>query len=125
MENMPFRAEVETTSAPLVGHPAEVRSTNWRGGLPVLIGTRVTLRDLRHADAPCLLSMLTTEEVARFISPPPTDVEGFERFIEWSHREREAGRHVCFAVVPEGMDSAVGLIQIRQLDPAFFGAEWG
>jgi ribosomal-protein-alanine N-acetyltransferase len=125
MENMPYRAEVETTSAPLVGHLAGVRSTNWRDGLPVLVGTRVTLRELRRADAPSLLSMLTTEEVTRFISPPPTDVEGFERFIAWTHRERAVGRYVCFAVVPEGMDSAVGLIQIRQLDPAFFSAEWG
>jgi ribosomal-protein-alanine N-acetyltransferase len=125
MENMPYRAEVETTSVPLVGHPAEGRSTNWREGLPVLTGTRVTLRELRRTDAPSLLSMLTTEEVTRFISPPPTDVEGFERFIEWTHRERVIGRYVCFAVVPEGMDSAVGLIQVRQLDPTFLTAEWG
>ena len=26
--------------------------------------------------------MLTTEEVSRFISPPPTTLEGFERFVE-------------------------------------------
>jgi ribosomal-protein-alanine N-acetyltransferase len=125
MENMPYRAELGMPSALPVGRPPEVRSSNWRNGLPALVGTRVTLRELRRSDAPSLLSMLTTDEVTRFISPPPTDVEGFERFIDWTDRERVVGRYVCFAVVPEGMDAAVGLIQVRQLDPGFFSAEWG
>jgi len=63
--------------------------------------------------------------VARFISPPPTTVEGFERFIAWTHRERAAGNYVCFAVVPHGMDSAIGIFQVRQLEPGFATAEWG
>ena len=69
--------------------------------------------------------MLTAEEVSRFISPPPTTVEGFEKFITWAHAEREAGRYVCFAVVPHGMNTAVGLFQVRQLEPGFATAEWG
>ena len=79
----------------------------------MLTGSTVTLRELRLSDAPSLLAMLTTEEVARFISPPPTTVEGFERFIAWTHRERAAGNYVCFAVVPHGMDTAVGIFQVR------------
>jgi RimJ/RimL family protein N-acetyltransferase len=63
--------------------------------------------------------------VSRFISPPPTTVEGFERFITWAIRERENGAYVCFAVVPEGMSTAVGLFQLRALDPGFSTAEWG
>jgi ribosomal-protein-alanine N-acetyltransferase len=94
-------------------------------GLPVLRGDGVTLRELRLSDAPALLTLLTTEEVTRFISPPPTTMEGFERFITWTEHEREAGRHVCFAVVPDGYDTAVGLFQVRQLDPMFQTAEWG
>ena len=69
--------------------------------------------------------MLSTEEVARFISPPPTTIEGFERFIAWTHRERAAGNYVCFAVVPHGMDTAIGIFQVRQLEPGFGTAEWG
>ena len=69
--------------------------------------------------------MLSTEEAARFISPPPTTIEGFERFIEWAIAERRVGNYVCFAVVPEGMTSAVGLFQMRALDPTFGVAEWG
>ena len=103
----------------------QVVTTDWRRAVPVLTGRCVSLRELRVSDAPTLFSMLTTREVARFISPPPTTVEGFERFIEWTHRERAAGRYICFAVVPEGMDSAIGIFQLRQLEPTFSTAEWG
>ncbi len=98
---------------------------HWRNALPVLSGKGFTLRELRVTDAPALLSLLTGEEVTRFISPPPATIEGFERFIVWAQREREAGRYVCFAVVPAGYDTAVGLFQIGQLDRAFGTAEWG
>ena len=100
-------------------------SSDWRQGLPVLQGKGVTLRELRTSDAAALLTLLTTEEVTRFISPPPTTIDGFERFIGWAKREREAGRYLCFAVVPDGYDTAVGLFQVRQLDPTFGTAEWG
>ena len=102
-----------------------VTSSDWRQNLPVLAGRQVMLRELRFSDAPALLATLTTEEVARFISPPPTTVEGFERFIAWTHAQRAAGEYVCFAVVPVGTDTAVGIFQIRQLDPSFMTAEWG
>ena len=91
----------------------------------MLTGSMVTLRELRLSDATSLLAMLSTEEVARFISPPPTTVEGFERFIAWTHRERAAGNYACFAVVPHGMDTAIGIFQVRQLEPGFGTAEWG
>jgi RimJ/RimL family protein N-acetyltransferase len=103
----------------------QVVTSDWKQTLPVLTGRCVRLRELRVSDAPTLFSMLTTREVSRFISPPPTTVDGFERFIEWTHRERAEGRHVCFAVVPEGMDSAIGIFQLRQLEPTFTTAEWG
>ena len=85
----------------------------------------MTLRELEVSDAPALFAMLTPEEVSRFISPPPTTVEGFETFIMWARAERAAGRYACFAVVPHGMDTAVGLFQVRQLEAGFATAEWG
>jgi ribosomal-protein-alanine N-acetyltransferase len=108
-----------------VAPPATTVSSDWTIGLPVLAGDGFTLRELRLTDAPSLLALLTTEEVTRFISPPPTTLEGFERFIQWTEREREAGRYLCFAVVPDGYDTAVGLFQVRQLDARFDTAEWG
>lgn len=100
-------------------------TSDWRESLPILTGRMVTLRELELRDAPSLLAMLSTAEVARFISPPPTTVEGFERFIAWAQRERERGAYVCFAVVPHGLETAVGLFQVRQLEPGFATAEWG
>ena len=105
--------------------PTKTVSSDWREVLPVLKGKGITLRELRVSDAASLLALLTTEEVTRFISPPPTTIEGFERFIQWAQRERGAGRYICFAVVPDGYDTAVGLFQVRQLDPMFGTAEWG
>lgn len=100
-------------------------TTDWRKTLPLLPGTGFTLRELKLSDASSLLALLTTEEVTRFISPPPSTVDGFERFILWTQRERSHGRYVCFGIVPDNSDFAVGLIQFRQLDPGFSTAEWG
>lgn len=104
---------------------AAITETDWRQALPLLTGSIVTLRELRESDAPALLELLTTEEVARFISPPPTTIDGFERFIQWARRECAAGRYICYAVVPRGTDTAIGIFQIRELEPAFGTAEWG
>ncbi|HUQ86028.1 MAG TPA: GNAT family protein [Vicinamibacterales bacterium] len=119
MEKMPYqdtdRAAASTTTA----------TSDWRNALPVMTGKKATLRELEVSDAPSLFAMLTPEEVSRFISPPPTSVEGFEKFIVWAREEREAGRYACFAVVPHGMDSAIGLFQVRQLEAGFATGEWG
>jgi ribosomal-protein-alanine N-acetyltransferase len=120
-----FRQQDGWTAAEQITWGAPVAATDWRTSLPVLTGTGVSLRELRMADAPALLELLSSAEVARFISPPPTTVEGFERFITWARSEQHAGRYLCFAVVPEGMDSAVGIFQVRQLEPTFETAEWG
>jgi len=126
-----LRDEAPTMRVPLMSLAkatilsASTTSSNWREQLPVLSGNGVTLRELRQSDAPALLMLLTTEEVTRFISPPPTTIEGFERFIAWAGRERQEGRYLCFAVVPDGCETAVGLFQVRQLDPSFSTAEWG
>jgi RimJ/RimL family protein N-acetyltransferase len=103
----------------------QVEESDWRDRLPVIAGAGLTLRELRLTDAPALLHLLGASEVAQFISPPPTTVEGFERFISWAQQEQRAGRYVCFAVVPDGMTTAVGIFQLRQLDPRFGTAEWG
>jgi RimJ/RimL family protein N-acetyltransferase len=113
MEKMAFgEAQGKPMQTALATRPVSSATTtsDWKQALPVLMGSMVTL--------PC-------EEVARFISPPPTTVEGFERFIAWTQRERAAGNYACYAVVPHGMDAAVGIFQVRQLEPGFGTAEWG
>ena len=98
---------------------------DWRAGLPALSGGLVTLRELRDTDALPLFAMLTADEVTRFISPPPTTIDRFERFIEWSHRQRAAGAAACFAIVPRDGETPVGIFQLRSLDAGFANAEWG
>jgi RimJ/RimL family protein N-acetyltransferase len=123
--HIPTNTIAEPVMSMQMVHSTPTVSSDWKQALPVLQGKGITLRELRVSDAASLLSLLTTEEVTRFISPPPTTLEGFERFIQWAQRERAAGRYVCFAVVPDGYDTAVGLFQVRQLDPSFGTAEWG
>jgi ribosomal-protein-alanine N-acetyltransferase len=121
MEQMPYRPDLDLVQVTA----SEVTTSDWQHRLPVLVGTKVALRELRLSDAPSLLAMLTTEEVMRFISPPPTTVEGFERFIAWTHRMWEAGTYACFAVTAVGCDTAIGIFQVRELIPGFETAEWG
>jgi ribosomal-protein-alanine N-acetyltransferase len=130
MEKMPFTLEMELAmaSAPemTVQTPATtVVTTDWRERLPVLSGKQVVLRELRLSDAQPLFALLTTQEVSRFISPPPSTVEGFERFIAWTHRQRTAGTYACFAITLKGYDTAIGIFQVRETEPGFGTAEWG
>jgi [ribosomal protein S5]-alanine N-acetyltransferase len=126
MEKMPYRQELDVHFPKRTVDPVVTTiSSDWREGLPVLTGSMVTLRELRPSDAASLCALLTTEEVSRFISPPPTSVEGFERFIAWTLRQRQAGAYVCFAVTLDSTDTAIGIFQLRELEPGFGTAEWG
>jgi RimJ/RimL family protein N-acetyltransferase len=123
MEKMPYRDDLRT--ATVMSTPETVTSTDWRKALPTLCSGDVVLRELRASDAASLFALLTTEEVSRFISPPPSTVEGFERFIAWTLRQRAAGSYACFAVTLRGYDTAIGIFQLRSLEPGFEVAEWG
>jgi ribosomal-protein-alanine N-acetyltransferase len=120
---MPYRTELDVQTYETKG--VEAVTTDWRQALPVMKGTHVLLRELRASDAPSLFALLTTEEVSRFISPPPSTVEGFERFIAWTLRQRSAGTYACFAVTLAGHDTAIGIFQVRETEPGFGTAEWG
>jgi RimJ/RimL family protein N-acetyltransferase len=131
METMPYREGLarEVATPGRAGISSAVTRTDWRHGLPVLTGAGVTLRELRPADAASLFALLTTEEVARFISPPPSTVEAFGQFIGWAQRQRAAGTYACFAVTLHGTDTAIGIFQIRGNNAPgvaeFDTAEWG
>jgi RimJ/RimL family protein N-acetyltransferase len=131
MEKMPYQTGMDTATVTQATVPtttierSTVVNSDWRTGLPVLCGKQVVLRELRTSDAASLFAMLTTEEVSRFISPPPTTVEGFEKFIAWTLRMRDLGTYACFAVTLQGSDVAIGIFQLRELEPGFATAEWG
>jgi ribosomal-protein-alanine N-acetyltransferase len=123
MENMPYREDMQTLVVPST--ISAIVNSDWRQSLPMLAGATVTLRELRASDAPSLFALLTAEEVSRFISPPPSTVDGFEKFIAWTLRQRSVGAYACFAVTIDSTDTAIGIFQLRQLEPGFGTAEWG
>ena len=112
-----------STSATTAGSvPA---SPDWRTCLPVLQGSVVVLRELRISDAPALLAAFGSPEVTRLISPPPPTLEGFQKFVAWTQRQREAGQSFAFGITQKDSDTVVGLFQVRALQPGFDIAEWG
>jgi RimJ/RimL family protein N-acetyltransferase len=76
----------------------------------------VTLRECEPADAPSLLEHLSDGRVQQFIDPPPPTLDGFRRFVEWTHRVRSEGRYLCFGVVPRDRQVAVGIMQLWPID---------
>ncbi len=122
MEKMPYREQPDT-GTPLQEGGARSAS-DWRKDLPTLVGREVTLRELRPADAASLHALLSAREVTRFMTAPPSTVDGWERFIAWTHAQRADGTYFCFGVVPEGHQDAVGIFQVRQLEPGFGTADW-
>ena len=125
METMPYQSHLEPAPLPVPLQTPTTVTNDWRTGLPTLTGNLVTLREMRASDAPALFAALSNEQVAKFISPPPATLDGFGRFINWAIRQRQSGQYVCFAVVPHGSDTAIGIFQVRSLEPAFGTAEWG
>src|SRR5437762_1274335 len=125
MEKMPYQLHLESARPLAAQQRVPTVTSDWHAGLPCLTGRLVTLREMHTSDAPALFSVLSNEQVAKFISPPPATVEGFERFINWAIRQRQSGQYLCFTVVPKGSDTAIGIFQVRSLEPAFGTAEWG
>jgi RimJ/RimL family protein N-acetyltransferase len=98
--------------------------SGWRFALPVLPGSRVTLREVRPADARALASLVEADDLARAVAPCPPTEEGLARFADWAHGERAAGRLACFAMVPAGCGEPVGLLLLRQVEGSFDTAAW-
>ena len=114
---------LEVMNVPMV--PATTPRIDWRDGLPALSGTMITLRELRASDARDLLAALGTAEVTRLISPPPPTVEGIEKIVAWTLRQREAGKSLAYGITLKGSDTVIGIFQVRSLTSSFDIAEWG
>ena len=134
MDDVPgFGRRVGSTSALSEAEP-QARSS-WRAALPVLSAGDVVLREVRESDADSLVSQLTTPEITRYISTPPSTAESFAGFISASRRLRACGEGACFAITHRDIDRAIGLFQIRltastEPEANQFGgvrdaAEWG
>jgi len=93
--------------------------------VPTLRGDLTMLREVAASDVHPLFTLFSNPAVTAHMAPPPPTLAKFAGFVVWSQREREQGRGLCFGIVPDGMTTAVGILQIRSLDPASSSAEWG
>jgi ribosomal-protein-alanine N-acetyltransferase len=97
----------------------------WSERVPPLRGELTTLREIAVSDVDTLFTLFADPAVSAHMAPPPPTLAKFAGFVAWSLQERRQGRGLCFGIVPDGMTSAVGILQIRSLSPASASAEWG
>jgi RimJ/RimL family protein N-acetyltransferase len=96
----------------------------WRNALPMLSGRTVTLREPVAEDLPFLLNLLSLGDATRFGIDEPLSEVVVHEFIERASRDRANGVAAVWAITLTATRSIVGLVQLRQLDPAFEAAEW-
>src|SRR5262245_38768424 len=97
----------------------------WTERVPPLRGDLMTLREVAASDVYALFTLFSDPVITAYMAPPPPTLAKFAGFVAWSHQEREQGHGLCFAIVPEGMTAAVGILQVRSLDSTLSRAEWG
>jgi ribosomal-protein-alanine N-acetyltransferase len=105
--------------------PRDDQRQPWHVDVPTLSGVTVDVREVLEADATTLFELLSDPPVTEHLSSPPPSAAAFAGFIRWARAQRAAGDGVCFGIVPRGMHDAVGIIQVRALEPSFAAAEWG
>ena len=98
--------------------------TAWRTELPVLMGSRVTLREPRSEDVASLSMLFRAGEAGLFGVDEPLNDFSVLQYIERALAERVAGRGFTYAVTLTTRRELVGLVQVRQLDLSFEAAEW-
>src|SRR5687767_11742419 len=99
-------------------------SNEWREALPVYRSDTLTLREVEDADATSLARHLASEEVTRFISPPPRTLAALEQWIARARARRAEGARACFAIVPANSSNAGGFIQLWRLERAGDASVW-
>jgi [ribosomal protein S5]-alanine N-acetyltransferase len=97
----------------------------WTLGLPRLSGSFVDVREVVPDDASALFELLSDPAVTQHLSGPPGSIDAFVGFIRWAIDQRSAAQSVTFGIVPSGLHAAVGIVQVRALEPSWFAAEWG
>ncbi len=103
---------------------SRARGHDWRLMLPVFELSQVTLREIQPCDTASLMRELGADEVSQFIALPAS-MDAFDRYIARAHLDRQLGRYACFAAVPAGRATAVGVFQVRLLETSAGTAEWG
>jgi RimJ/RimL family protein N-acetyltransferase len=99
-------------------------TSNWKTDLPTLTARLVTLREPTSQDLGPLAEILAVPDATRFGIDEPNVEVAVQRLIDRAAHERTLGKSFTYAIATGAMRPPVGLIQVRQLDPAFEVAEW-
>jgi len=102
---------------------ASTAAADWRCALPTLTSRLVTLRELVASDLAPLASLLSLSDAARFGVDEPDAGVAAHQLIERAARDRASGLAFTYAITLAATRAFVGVVQVRQLDPAFEGAE--
>lgn len=97
---------------------------NWRNLPPVLKGPGVQLREVETGDAVALYSLLSRDEIAEVITPPPVSPADLVSRIEAARIERLDGRGICFTLLRDRHPAPLGLFRVREVERGFGSAEW-
>ena len=98
--------------------------SSWRDELPTLTARTVTLREPAPSDLGPLVDLLSLGDATRFGLDEPVSDVAVQQFIERVVRDRAAGLSFTYVITLSATRTVVGLMQVRQLDPAFEAAEW-
>jgi ribosomal-protein-alanine N-acetyltransferase len=97
---------------------------NWRNLPPVLKGCGVTMKEVEVVEAVALYRLLSHDEIAEVIAPPPASPSELAARIEAARIERLDGRGICFTLFRDKDASPAGLIRVREMERGFGSAEW-
>lgn len=97
---------------------------NWRNKPPVLTGCGVTLREVEVVEAVALFRMLSHDEIAEVIAPPPASPAELATRIDGARLERLEGRGICFTLYRDRDQTLAGLFRVREMERGFSSAEW-
>jgi RimJ/RimL family protein N-acetyltransferase len=101
-----------------------IGAATWRSELPTLTRRTITLREPVPQDLGPLVDLLSLDDATRFGIEEPVNVVGVQEVIDRAARERANGTSVTYVITLAGTRTIGGLLQVRQLDPAFEAAEW-
>ena len=101
-----------------------VTVSDWRAELPLLASRGATLREIGRHDLGALVGLLSMGDASRFGLDDPITDHAVQDFIARAQQARAAGQSFTFAILPGAGRPLVGLVQVRQLDPAFEAGEW-
>jgi RimJ/RimL family protein N-acetyltransferase len=104
--------------------PSVIGVPAWRSELPPLTGRVVLLREPTTQDLGPLVDLLSLGDATRFGLDEPVSEVAVQELIERFARERASGLAFTYAITLATARTIVGLVQVRQLDPAFEAAEW-